>query len=742
MAEARHPTPPALTETFPEVSLLSGNFKKDATPISKKPYFKVEGPVNLNNIVQADLDEISKGLSYQNIQEIIANLPEQISLSNLSDEACKFLARLCTFNSAVKLASKLSFDIDWSNNSAELNFLLTTLVENHLGQLVLESLPNPLSLENLKFGRLLVTLVKSGFKEELKARLANVINLNLVADFGGAFLFLRSLFKEVDKSEKKELFERFEINLNLNEISKSLGKFLAFLVEQGFGQDLVDKLLAKINLETLSEGGNLLLDALCRKGFEQEVLVKLPNQIDVEKLLGGNDSFLIFLAKNKLTSKSIFTKLPETIIPHQCSSAMGHILDYLVRNGFGEQLFNKLSPSIEINAIDDGMAYFLLSLARMSNRYLYLIGKKISSPIKIDSLSRASDYLLSILINNGLAADVADNLVSPISLASSDITKNYDSLNSLSELGYEDLLVQKLPDSIDANQLSVGASEFLKVLIQKGYGDIVESKILDSIPLESIEVGTSKENNQTKNLIRDLLQAGLGEKIKQKLQPQFQELEQLRTGIRVSSDELPQEPVGQSLEEMITSFPLNWQEKESKLGWSKFKLAKTGVSTAWIKFDPDDLESTRIVFSTAGIGEASLDTYRSAIKLMPTGVNRAFYPELAPEGSDLDYFYADGFREVFAGPALARLALEKFPKKVAQSIEAQYHFILWTLLFNGIEHGHAHKYNFNVRFLLQDQQGKKTLLFDANEALRRAAQENQTITPIVTLRDWDAGKSS
>ncbi len=734
MAEASHFVPLVVTETFPEIQTLPAFLKKDASLSTSKTYLDIEGPIDLHNISQKIVEATRKGLTAQNIQDIIANLPEQINLNELSANACNFLAYLCESAQVADLVKKLSFSISWENNSVASNFLLTQLVERGFGQNVLESLPDPLNLENLKVGRLLLILAQNGFKRQLIDRLPSSINLNLITDPGGIFLFLRFIFKEITQYEesKKEFFAKLVITVNLDELSEELGGFLAFLVSKGFGQNLVDKLPSKINLATISKGGNLLLNALCTEGFALEVLKKLPTLIDVENLPWGAGNFLISIANNPLNSLEIFMKLPKTITPHKCSQATGYILSHLVNNGFGEELFNKLSPSIDINALAEDMSYFLLSLAKMDKRFVSLIGQKIKLPIKIEALNTTADSLLAYLVEHGLSG-IADNLTSPIDLASSDENKKYDTLNILTDLGYEKTLIDKLPDSIDINMLSIGSEEFLNSLIFLGYGEIVEDKILSSVSLASIE------KPRARNLINDLFKAELGEKIKQKIQPQLPELEKSRQEMTISVNELPDEEVGPSLQQLIVGFPLDWQSKENIFGWSKYQVNKIGTaSAAWIKFDPNDLEATRIIFLTANIEPESLAVYKKAIELMPTGVSRAFYPELTANARNK--FYADGFREVFTGPRLSSLDLEKLPEKVTQSIQAQHQFILWTLIFNGIEHGHPHTDNFNVRFLLKDKQGNKKLFFDVNEALKTAVQDNQTITPIVTLRDWDEGK--
>lgn len=64
----------------------------------------------------------------------------------------------------------------------------------------------------------------------------------------------------------------------------------------------------------------------------------------------------------------------------------------------------------------------------------------------------------------------------------------------------------------------------------------------------------------------------------------------------------------------------------------------------------------------------------------------------------------------------------------------------YTLLVNDVQHGHPHDGNFNLRWLLQDDKGGgKEVIFDPNIALQRAYEEELSITPIVTLRDWDQG---
>jgi len=89
------------------------------------------------------------------------------------------------------------------------------------------------------------------------------------------------------------------------------------------------------------------------------------------------------------------------------------------------------------------------------------------------------------------------------------------------------------------------------------------------------------------------------------------------------------------------------------------------------------------------------------------------------------------------------LKLDNFPEQIQNEIYRQIVYILYMLEKNHINHRHSHFGNFNLRFLLEKGE-EKQLVFDPEHALTLASTPSQgwNITPIVTLRDWDAATSS
>ncbi len=100
-----------------------------------------------------------------------------------------------------------------------------------------------------------------------------------------------------------------------------------------------------------------------------------------------------------------------------------------------------------------------------------------------------------------------------------------------------------------------------------------------------------------------------------------------------------------------------------------------------------------------------------------------------------------GFYEVYGGPAIRMLDLTKFPPRVSGEIFRQMNYITYALFANGINHGHLHTGNFNIRWLITD--GKiKRVIFNPKLAFKTLQEmgPEATITPIVMVRDWDEAK--
>ncbi len=140
-----------------------------------------------------------------------------------------------------------------------------------------------------------------------------------------------------------------------------------------------------------------------------------------------------------------------------------------------------------------------------------------------------------------------------------------------------------------------------------------------------------------------------------------------------------------------------------------------------------------------------------AREVLPDFVSSSFYPEL-PELDDEKSAHSifqgknrrnkigrHGYREVYAGETIGRLGFyQNIPPEIIEDIFAQRTYILIQLLSHGIHHNDSTNYNFNVRWLLKNKDGAIiTIAFTLDNALRKAREQNLTLTPIVTLRDWE-----
>lgn len=161
----------------------------------------------------------------------------------------------------------------------------------------------------------------------------------------------------------------------------------------------------------------------------------------------------------------------------------------------------------------------------------------------------------------------------------------------------------------------------------------------------------------------------------------------------------------------------------------------------------DALTDLPSMFITHSRPEA-ITALRKAREVLPAYVSSSDYPELdhdlsPPLGrstpSQPKSVGRYGYREVFAGETIERLAFyEGIPTEILQDVFAQRDYCLIELLARGIHHNDSTNNNFNVRWLLTNEDGtQKSLSFSLASALARANESNLSITPIVTLRDWE-----
>jgi len=220
--------------------------------------------------------------------------------------------------------------------------------------------------------------------------------------------------------------------------------------------------------------------------------------------------------------------------------------------------------------------------------------------------------------------------------------------------------------------------------------------------------------------------------------------------------------VGPYLHEQIALLPIVKEtRKEFAFGWQRFELKKEdsiayiyikkGAFPPKIQFRTDlHVREKRYQF---GQSNEKLASYKEACQAIPEFINMGFYQELNDNPKAIlenprilekpitGLSEDTSFREVFGG-AQVNQYLDYKEQSLIDHLTSQYYYINLELKAHGIVHGHPHDRNMNVRFLLVDSEGKKQVLFDANQAIRLAKEQKCQLTPIVTLRDWDRSKSS
>jgi hypothetical protein len=241
-------------------------------------------------------------------------------------------------------------------------------------------------------------------------------------------------------------------------------------------------------------------------------------------------------------------------------------------------------------------------------------------------------------------------------------------------------------------------------------------------------------------------------------------LSELRTQVRqpLKNESLDtSRQVGPYLHEQIDSLPIMKSTRNDlSFNWSRFQLSKDG-SKAYM-YIKKDTYPPRIQFrsdlTTENKGltfekkDRNITAYRKALETMPEFVNTGTYLEI--DSNNLQFAIqkyisihpvggvsqSSSFRETYGGAPLQKYLYSKC-KALATHVKNQQDFIHLSLATHRINHGHPHERNMNVRFLLTDPEGSQTIEFDANQAFRHAKIRNATVTPVVTLRDWDAGDS-
>ncbi|MFA6814465.1 MAG: hypothetical protein WCR60_02880, partial [Patescibacteria group bacterium] len=452
-----------------------------------------------------------------------------------------------------------------------------------------------------------------------------------------------------------------------------------------------------LDFKNLSDGVAYLLQSLVEKGYDQEILDRLPASLDFKNLSDG----------------------------------VAYLLRSLVEKGYDQEILDRLPASLDFKNLSDGVAYLLQSLVEKG--YDQEILDRSPASLDFKNLSQGAEFLLRSLLEKGYGKKILAKL--PAQLDLNDLSQGAVCLfRSLLEKGYGKKILAKLPAQLDLNDLSDEAGNLLVSLLEKGYGKKIIAKLPAQPDLKNLSQGAEF-------LLRSLTKKPEGEKFVKEL------LERSKGTVRkgISGDELGffEGQIAPSLSEIIQTFPIKeGSAKEWRGGWLRAELNKTG-SKSYVFFKPDGEESFKIIFFNDEIGDSSLEAYKLATKLIPGFVSAPVYWELLDGENQCPepLLRKNGFREVYAGLSLGSINLNDLPRAIRDSINIQKEITILTLGIYNIHHGHPHDGNFNVRFLLTDENGTKSLLFDLNKAIKMAKENNCLLTPIVTLRDWDRAVS-
>ena len=503
---------------------------------------------------------------------------------------------------------------------------------------------------------------------------------NIPESEGEIFSNLKKIFSADQNNSTKDQKK----SINLTEVSLS-------------DEEILDRLPTQLDLNNLSNESRYFLVILLKKEYDKKILDRLPAQLDLNHLSYWVRSFLQFFVKNGY-SKEIVARLPASLDLNDLSGEAGYLLGLLIEKGHSKEIIVKLPASLDFKNLSDGVAYLLQSLVEKG--YDQEILDRSPASLDFKNLSQGAEFLL----------------------------------RSLLEKGYGKKILAKLPAQLDLNDLSDEAGNLLVSLLEKGYGKKIIAKLPAQPDLKNLSQGAEF-------LLRSLTKKPEGEKFVKEL------LERSKGTVRkgISGDELGffEGQIAPSLSEIIQTFPIKeGSAKEWRGGWLRAELNKTG-SKSYVFFKPDGEESFKIIFFNDEIGDSSLEAYKLATKLIPGFVSAPVYWELLDGENQCPepLLRKNGFREVYAGLSLGSINLNDLPRAIRDSINIQKEITILTLGIYNIHHGHPHDGNFNVRFLLTDENGTKSLLFDLNKAIKMAKENNCLLTPIVTLRDWDRAVS-
>ncbi len=729
-------------------------------------------------------------------------IPESKLLSSYEDEESLFTDKspiAYTFDpEAILLEAEIAIDdltdlseqnelvlpdrIDWLNFGDQIGLIYQTISLGNASEVV-ELLPAKIKITDYDFNfeRLLENLIKAGFAEQIISKLVKIDSCADLVDPNKGFItsFFRMLIRlgYVDQlvvilpeiygditlnkwiveiyADCANLRETYRVKL-VEEISNLIPQEIS--LEDAFPWDLANlSLLARIDIQfvenflgrfkkevnilVLNEKQLDFLNDLVGLGFSNQV-VKLIKPSCNRKISREACYLLHRLAKNGQENIALeFVK----IALDKSDSTTVSVCSSLVEKGFADEVIALgILPDNFLMGSPDLNKYISLFMALVKVGKGSEIIKRITR-INLNSLEPLEYEFIDRLIKFNFSGDLA-RLISDYIDYSHLTSKARRFLAKLAPVSpkIKEGLLSNIPEKFDLSMINE-LILYLDGLLDGPLADEILSRFTGLNQLTDFKYdfyGQDSDRNQL-YFLTEIAISGHVDQLNALFAEIFKKIESgLRQPIDHESLSLTRK-AGPHLHELIKKFPIIDGYGESlRFGWIKRKVNKGGSENfVYLNLGAGNL---KVIFRSSLIQQSYLASYQKAFNLIPDYVVGANYPELQNNKSEKKCLSVDSlgsYREVYAGPSLDLLDLDALPVTVRDSIENQRKYILLKLGINGINHGHAHERNFNVRFLLTKGQQKK-LFFDVNMAIRFAIEQQMALTPIVTLRDWDAATSS
>lgn len=673
-----------------------------------------EGKINWSNLKEEDFASLELAVVNGRAKEICELLPspiENTKESNFRD----FLIFLIKQGFAKDLLEKTAPVKDFAQISENQFYFFYLFIISELTSDLFKFLPDfstiKLSNFNSSFSLFIEYLVENN--AELKDNLKNIVRLLIPERISFIDLSTReanaiALLLKIDPEHQLFLLPRIENQIDVLMLDTFQISLLINMLCRGFGQEIVKLMVSSAKNVSLGYFSIELLSQMSDLGFGQKVLEILENIPNKD----SSSAFKVYaaLAKNGFAKETIdFGVLQEKLDLETDYEGSKVYLSHLVEAGFGDQVLQKIST------------------------YPELFGTFVDYEL---------ETLFTKLVKNGFVKQVlallSEEALNPIYLTSDGLLVNL----CLRDDGFKRKFFDNLPTNFG---LDFVRNAPLHCLVEAGFGEeLINRLVITDDFLNDFEYDYHDRVENQKNFLLFLANSGFKDRFLAIFSKRITELESSLRSPLSGENLILGSKVGPHLHEIIKLFPVDYSSPIDDLrgGWKRADVDKTG-SRAKIYAKLSDEYVISVFFRNYQIPIQSLENYLKAFSVMPNFISGPTYPEL-DDGDTPEFLqaktYRDGFREVYAGPSLSDIKINLLPEPLKKSILDQRKLIICNLAINGIDHGHPHNRNFNVRFLLE-KDGQKQIIFDINLAVQLAFKNKMNITPIVTLRDWDSATS-